>query len=179
MCDKSNVAFKSGYKTISDIGKERLCRIIKNIDKEIKQQKSKYNTTLSFKVYKLRGSSFKPWENYHGEDVDVIENLFSSQVTPLVENWKEEDLFTEVLLLEGFPLDSVVTPCSQYKKNTVKEVSSTFCEHKLFVCLDKKIDQSTIKGLTLGNGDIFICLDSAVNDQTKASLDDKGLIKTI
>jgi len=190
-CNAESTAIKSGYNTLTDIAKERIRRVIKNIEKEIKETKkkekgklpgmedSKSDIDYGFKVFKLTNSTFKPWENYHGEEIDVVEDLFSGQVVPLVDRWKEDDLFTEIILIEGFPLDSVVKPCSQYKKNTITEVTSSFCEHKLFICLDKKIDQSTIKDLSLGDNDIFICLDSAVNDETKARLSDKGLIKTI
>lgn len=190
-CEDNSQAYNAGYKNISDIGKERIRYVIKSTDKEVKQKKKKEKDILpgigesqiypdlGFKVFKLTKSSFKQWENYHGEEIDVVEDLFSGQVTPLVDGWKEDQLFTEVLLLEGFPLDSVVKTCPQFKKNTVKEVSSTFCEHKLFICLDEKIYQDTIKDLALGGSDIFVCLDSAVNDETKARLSDKGLIKTI
>jgi adenine-specific DNA-methyltransferase len=190
-CDTNTNAYKAGYKTISEIAMERIRRVIKSIENELKEQKKKDKTKLpgmgeskddfdlGFKVFKLTHSTFKPWENYHGEDIDVIEDLFSGQVTPLVDNWTEDDLFTEVMLLEGFPLDSVVKPCGEYKNNTVKEVSSSFSEHKLFISLDKKINQTTIKDLDLGENDIFVCLDSAVNDEAKARLSDKGLIKTI
>lgn len=189
--DELSEAYKANYKTISEIGKERIRRVLKNIVKENKEQKknnkgklpgmveSTPGINIGFKVYKLTNSSFKPWENYHGEDIDVIEDLFSGQVTPLVDDWTEDDLFTEVMLLEGFPLDSIVKPCKEYKSNTVKEVSSSFSDHKLFISLDKKINQTTIKDLNLGENDIFVCLDSAVNDEAKARLADKGLIKTI
>ena len=58
-------------------------------------------------------------------------------------------------------------------------VTSDFCEHKLLVRLDKKVYADTIKNLQLNEDDVFICLDSAITDQDKVTLQDKGLIKTI
>ncbi len=83
------------------------------------------------------------------------------------------------MLLEGFPLDSIIEQDNAYKKNRVQIVSSDFCEHRLLICLDKKINAETIKTLTLNENDIFICLDTAITDEQKATLSDKGLIKTI
>ena len=97
----------------------------------------------------------------------------------MVNDWKPENLLTEVLLIEGFPLDSSVEVVASFAKNIVQKVTSDFCEHSLFICLDKKVEDETIKALSLGDNDIFICLDNAVTDQDKARLDDKGLIKTI
>jgi len=114
-----------------------------------------------------------------GTDTKQLETLFSQHESSLVDDWKPENLLTEILLIEGFPLDSKIESVEGFKKNKMQKVTSDFCEHALFVCLDKKVEDETIKALSLGDNDIFICLDNAVTDQDKARLDDKGLIKTI
>jgi hypothetical protein len=58
----------------------------------------------------------------------------------------------------------------EYKKNKVHQVVSDFCEHKLLICLDKKVYVDTIRNLKLGEKDIFICLDNAISDQEKVTL---------
>jgi hypothetical protein len=45
--------------------------------------------------------------------------------------------------------------------------------------IDDNIDDNTIKSLELSDNDIFICLDNAISDKDKVTLQDKGLIKTI
>ena len=75
-----------------------------------------------------------------------------------------------------FNIEEVVI---SFTENSVQKVTSDFCEHSLYVCLDKKMENATINALILGDNDIFICLDNAVTDQDKIRLDDKGLIKTI
>ena len=175
-------AAKAGYKTIAEIGKERIRRVIKRIkDEKVGELGGTGELDLGFKVYKLARSHFKPWENYHGESVEKIEELFAEYVTPLVPEWRkiENGLLTEILLLEGFPLDSVITPLSAYGENRVVEISSSFHEHRLVVCLDDTIEAATVKNLALRENDSFVCLDSAIDTETKTRLADKGQIKTI
>ena len=172
-CDEKSEAFKAGFKYISDISKTR----IQNVSKILKKEKAK--SDFGFKVFKLTNSNYNQWKNYEGQSVADLEKQFDLFATPLVNGWKTENLLYEILLLEGFPLDSKIELLKEYKKNKVKEVSSDFCEHKLLVCLDKKIENETIASLKLVDGNIFVCLDNAINDQDKVRLSDKGLIKTI
>ncbi|MDB5201354.1 MAG: site-specific DNA-methyltransferase [Ferruginibacter sp.] len=166
-------------KTISQISKERIKRAGKLLSSEYKKKNKDNETAYKFKSYKLSHSNFKPWKNYTGNSIKELEIQFEKSTTPLVEDWESQNLLTEVLLIEGFPLDSKIEVLNQYKKNEVTMVTSDFCEHKLLVCLDKKVYADTIKYLQLNADDIFICLDSAISDQDKITLQDKGLIKTI
>ncbi|MEN6432938.1 MAG: site-specific DNA-methyltransferase, partial [Smithella sp.] len=65
-CDENTEAFKAGYKTIAEIGKERIRRVIKNIHED---QDGKLDLEgvgdkdLGFKVFKLRESNFKIWRS--------------------------------------------------------------------------------------------------------------------
>jgi len=172
---EKSVAFSLGYKNISDITKSRLKRVSEILKKEKKNELK----DLGFKTFKLQHSNFKPWKNYIGTDIKELENLFESNNSPLVEDWKEENLLSEIILIEGFPLDSKINRLESYKKNSITELRSDFCEHKLLVCLDTTIDDETINELTLSDNDIFICLDTAISDKDKVTLQDKGLIKTI
>lgn len=164
-----------GFSHVGQIANARLKYAIN----ELSQHVNASSTDLGFRVYKLWYSNFKKWKNYTGTDIKQLENLFSQHESPLIDDWKPENLFTEILLIEGFPLDSLVEVVDIFNRNKVLKVSSDFCEHYLFVCLDYKVENETINALTLGDNDIFICLDNAVSDQDKVRLDDKGLIKTI
>lgn len=168
----NSLAAQNGFNTIDEITRKRLSIY-----------SAKYGCTATsntgFKFFRYRHSNFKVWQNYHETDTEQLENLFSQFESSLVKDWKPENLLTEILLIEGFPLDSKVEDIDTFKKNKVQKITSEFCEHALFICLDKKVDDATIKALSLGDNDIFICLDTAVTDQDKARLDDKGLIKTI
>lgn len=169
--DEAHLSFSKKYNSISKLSIER----IRKASKEIKPK----NNDVGLNVYKLQHSNFKIWRNVDVTDLQKLEFQFEQFKSPLVDKWKEEDLFTEVMLIEGFPLDSKIEENKTYKKNKVQIVSSDFCEHRLMICLDKKVFAETIKALEFSDNDIFICLDNAINDEQKATLSDKGLIKTI
>ncbi len=172
---KDSPARKAGYATIAEIGKERIRRVIAKMKKESNGKSSSKRETpedLGFKVFKLARSNFKAWQDYNGENVQELETLFDQAETPLVTGWKEDDLLTEIILQQGFPLDSKITLQSDFKQNKVRLIESEACDHRLFVCLDPKIKEDTIKHLELRADDIFVCLDSALTDQAKMRLSD-------
>lgn len=175
-CEKDSEAYKGGYKNISEIGKERIRRVIKKLRKESKKNARQ---DFGFKVFKLDKSNFKQWQNYDGSDLNQLKDLFEKQGEPLVDGWKSENLLVEIMLQEGFPLDSDVLELKDHKKNKVIQVSSSFCQHKLLISFDKKIAQDTIDNLKIEGEDIFVCLDSALTDEQKVTLSDKGFLKTI
>jgi adenine-specific DNA-methyltransferase len=167
--DVNSEAYLNGFHTIAEITKERIRKVISISKKE----------NVGFKTLKLVPSNYKPWENYSGTNIKELEMQFEKSISPLVVDWKPENLLSEILLIEGFPLDSSIAVIDTYKQNKITQVSSDFCEHKLLVCLDDNIDDNTIKSLELSDNDIFICLDNAISDKDKVTLQDKGLIKTI
>jgi len=181
---ENSPARKAGYENIAEIGKERIRRVIAKMKKESNGKSSSQRETpedLGFKVFKLARSNFKAWQDYDGENIQELETLFDQAETPLVKGWKEDDLLTEIMLQQGFPLDSKITLQSDFKQNKIQLVESEACAHRLFVCLDPKIKEDTIpakntgsldKHLELRAEDIFVCLDSALTDQAKMRLAD-------
>lgn len=185
-------ARKAGYDTIAEIGKERIRRVIAKMKKKVNgnsQAKREMSEDLGFKVYKLTRSNFSAWEDYEGENPEELEKLFDQAEIPLVENWKEEDLLTEIILQQGFPLDSRITQQAEFNHNKVMLIESNFCAHKLFICLDNKIKDDTVKRLQISilqnideqknDKEIFVCLDSALTDQAKMRLADVCNLKVI
>src|SRR5690606_15528850 len=55
---KDSAAAKAGYKTIADIGKERLRRAAK----KLKDENPTYTGDLGFRVFKLDSSNIRAWE---------------------------------------------------------------------------------------------------------------------
>ena len=163
---------------LTELGKERLRRSIKKILSENDPVVIK-DFGVGFKVMKLQGSHFKIWKDYKGTDAGELMDLFAKQEDPLVSGWKAENLLVEVMLQEGFPLHSKIESMEAIKANKVVQVKSEFCKHVIFICLDEKVDKKTIEQLPLTDKDIFICLDSALTDEQKVALSDKGVIKTI
>jgi len=175
ICDKESEAAKAGFKNICEIGKER----IRCAGKKVKEDAglNADNIDTGFKVFRLAPTNCKAWEKYMDTDIKQLEELFKEN--SLKPGWKEDDLLTEVMLLEGFPLDSKNETLPQFNKNKVKKISSDFRENTIYICLDKEIHKETINALNLTDKDRFICLDTAVDDQSKITLEDKHFIKTL
>lgn len=158
--------------SIADLGKSRL----RNYSREIKGKAK----DCGFQMLKLTSSNFKKWSNYEGVSVSDLEtsfDLFNSE--PLISGWTEKELLTEIMLIEGFTLSSVINIENDYKGNKIFSIHDDFCEHSLLVCADMEIKKETVSQLDLKGNDIFICLDSAIDNVDKLRLSDKGLIKTI
>lgn len=167
------------FPTIAEIGKERIRRVIKAMKKGRQPKLLEARETpedLGFKIFKLGRSNFKGWKDFEGDDMSQLETLFDAYESPLVKGWKAEGLLAETLLIEGFPLDSTVTPQTQFARNRVVCVASDACAHRLFVCFNDAIDDDTVAvlraGQDLSEDDIFICLDSALSDEAKVRLSD-------
>lgn len=159
------------YKSISEICRARLIRSAKSLQKN--------NTDSAFLSYKLNKSNFNLWIDYVGIEAKQLEILYNQNIDVLLVGWKPENLIREILLIEGFPIDSKIERVTNLTQAKVEKVISDFCNHALFICLDNKLPESLIKQLNLDEKDIFICLDTAISDQDKIRLSDKGLIKTI
>ena len=116
-CDESSEAFKAGYKTIAEIGKERIRRVIKKIKEE---QKGKLDLDgragkqdLGFKVFKLRESNFKIWCSKIESEDELVKQL-QKHLEPLDERAKTEDVLYELLLKSGVPLTAKIEEKSGY-----------------------------------------------------------------
>ncbi|MBN2102731.1 site-specific DNA-methyltransferase [bacterium] len=105
-CDEKSEAFKAGYKTIADIGKERIRRVIKQIEseKEGKLDLDGGTQDLGFKVLKLRKSNFKIWRSDGIENGDALEKQLDSFKDPVKKDATTEDILYELLLKSGVQL---------------------------------------------------------------------------
>jgi len=170
-------AYKKGYTSIADIGKERIRRVIQNIKKESKQTKlnnDEQKQDLGFKVFKLAKSNYKVWEDV--KDQEKLKEQLKLFEEPLIENYKDIDVIYEVILKEGYSLNSKIETVST-KLNKIYKVTDGdfyFC-----VTLDKEISKETIGDLNLDQNTMFVCLDSALNDSQKSNISKVCKLKTI
>lgn len=141
---------------------------------------------VGFKVYRLTKSNFKSYTPVQGQDEAAKDMLFKElegSLVPLVDDWKAENVITQIILRQGFALDCTKEKLSSFTKNTVYKITDSqdaVCKKiKLYVCLDQKIEQDTISKLSLEDDEKFICLDSAIDDSSYARLSDKGRIETV
>ena len=117
-CKQDSSAYKAGYKTIADICKQRINKASKEI------RKNSTNSDLGFKVFKLTKSNYKIWQDYDGTNLSELESKLDLFETPLVDGWKPENLLTETILLEGFPLDSKIETVKNINENKINQVRS-------------------------------------------------------
>lgn len=173
-------AYVAGYKTISSIGKDRIKKVIKKIKTSDKGKfESVATENLGLSIFTLTSSHFNEWQPFSGKDTSQLELRFGESETPLVEDWKPENLLAEILLLQGFPLDSKVRSLPEFKANDVQQVASEFIGHHLYICLDKKVKVETVAKINLRPEDILVCLDSALSDEAKVKLADQCNLKVI
>lgn len=108
MCDEKSEAYKAGYKTIADIAKERIRRVIEKIHKgkngQIPLEDKKVD--LGFKVFKLSDSNFKQWRGDMGKDAAALEEQMKLFVNPVSETATAENMVYELMLKSGKNLNS-------------------------------------------------------------------------
>jgi len=164
------------FPTVAEIGKERIRRAIARMKRQSegtpRARGGEAGEDLGFKVFRLGKSNYVGWGEYDGAHLEEVESLFDRSVAPLSDGWMEHELTAEVMLLQGFPLDSRLTPQPQFKQNTVVLAESESSAHRLILCLDKRLADETMKTLAFQPGDIFVCLDSALTNEGKAQLAD-------
>ena len=136
-CEIKTEAFRAGYKTIADIGKERIRRVAAKIGEE----KPDYKGDLGFKVFKLDSSNIRAWN----PDRKDIEKALIDHMEHLVEGRSEQDVLYELLLKRGVDLTVPI----EEKTITGKTVYS-IGYGVLFACLDKTIHRNEIEELAQG-----------------------------
>ena len=117
---ENSEAYKAGYKTIADIGKERIRRVIKKIEKEKKENKNllseaeeNKNLDLGFKVFKLSSSNFKIWR---GNEIteENLETQLNAFTNPVKEGSEKENMLYELILKAGYLLTDKVEAKEKY-----------------------------------------------------------------
>jgi adenine-specific DNA-methyltransferase len=177
-----SAAHKLGLKRAVDITKARIRKASERVKNEANKKLGfeKTKQDLGFKVFKLERSNFQEWQDYRDDDIHQLQTLFANHETPLVEGWKEQDVLSELLLIEGFPLHAKITLDDAFTRNRVVQVKSDFSAHRLFICLEPRIDEQSIERVaSLPREDIFICIDSALTDTAKLRFTDVGNVRTI
>ena len=142
-------AFRAGYETISDIGKERIRSVITKINEQLTMKKEKaegelftddcsLNIDLGFKVFKLDTSNIKPWD----ADFDNLETALFDAVENIKPDRSEADVLYELLLKYGLDL-AVPIEERQIAGKTVYIIGAG----ALIVCLADKISLDVVEGI--------------------------------
>lgn len=178
-CTPESEAFKVGYKTIADISKERIRRVIKKIEENNKGnlEFGKEKTDLGFKVFKLNPSNFKVWNSSVERNSEAVEKQLLEHIEHVNVKSREDAILYEILLKSGFELSTMVTKLDLAGKK-VYSVS----EGELLICLEKNLTKEVIRAIADKKPARVVCLDEGFHndDQLKTNavqtMKDKGVV---
>jgi adenine-specific DNA-methyltransferase len=160
-----------GLKTVADICKERIRRVIRKLSTEHAAESDMFtrgqqSLSLGFKVFTLRASNFRIW------DVDAIReeaemkkqlDLYANHLNP---ESSQDDILFELLLKSGYPLTTKIEPLILAGK-TVFSVS----DGAFLICLERELTREVIKAIADRRPHRVVCLDVGFggNDQLKTN----------
>lgn len=135
--DEKSEAYKAGYKTICEIGKERIRRAGKKIKED--SPLTTQNLDIGFRVLKCDTSNMK--EIFYRPD-EVEQTLFDNYASNIKEDRTPEDLLFQVMLDLGILLSS-----------TIKETTISICkvfnvaDGFLYACFDNNISDEVVTAI--------------------------------
>jgi len=136
-CEGKSDAYKAGYETIAEIGKERIRRAAA----KIKEENPNHEGDLGFKVFKLDSSNIKAWN----PDRADLEQTLLDHAEHLVEGRTEQDVLYELLLKRGVEL---TVPIEEKEFSGKKVYSIGY--GVLFACLSESIEEDEVEVLAQG-----------------------------
>ncbi len=179
--DEKTDAFKAGYKTIAEISKERIRRVIKKNNNEQAEKEKKEKDTLfgnqqlennnqqldlGFKVFKLQKSNFKIWDANIAKEPEYIQQALFEHIDHISPEAAQEAILYELLLKSGFPLATPIETITFADKNVY-----SIADGELLICLEKELTNEVITAMAEKQPSRVICLDEGFqdNDQLKTN----------
>jgi adenine-specific DNA-methyltransferase len=165
--DEESETYKAGYKTIADISRERIRRVISKMNAEAQKNPELFtekNLDLGFKAFTLEQSNFKVWRTDIIESEADLKNQMEAFVDPARAHSEAENMAWEILLKSGYEL---TTPIEQV------EIANIFVysiSGEVLLALEK-ITQQSIDAIIVKKPKRVIVLDRlfASNDQLKTN----------
>jgi adenine-specific DNA-methyltransferase len=163
LTDEHSEAYKAGYKTIADISKERIRRVIKKIEKEKAEQPNMFDDgklDLGFKVFKLSPSNFKIWRSEEITE-DNLGNQLNAFTNPVRQGSEKENMLFELMLKAGYTLTDRIEE---------RKIFYVINDGELIIALEK-INQEIVDAIINSHPKKVITLDNlfAGNDQLKTN----------
>jgi len=140
LVDEKSVAYRLGFKTISDISLDRLRRFRKTLDDIV-------NIDTGLKLFRLGESNIQAW---NPDRADLEESLLSHE-EHLVEGRSEQDILYELLLKRGVDL-SVPIETREVSGKNIYSIGYGV----LFACLDESITSAQVENIAQGIIDWYI-----------------------
>ena len=145
LTNEKSEAFKAGYKTISDIGKERIRRAGEQIKAEIEEANAKLKEgeepkkvpDIGFRVFKVDSTNMK--DVYYAANEITQEQLFD-----LESNIKEDR--TDLDLLYGVMVDWGLPLSLNHETETIEGVDVHIVDHgSLMACFAENVSETVVR----------------------------------
>jgi adenine-specific DNA-methyltransferase len=175
---------REDYPTIADISRERIRRVIGRMEGEGEGELALSGRDtpedLGFKTFRLAPSNFRSWTVQEGTpDPDIYAEQLSALLDSLVDGWTPEGVIQEVALKEGYGLNLHIERVDTVSAVTVYRVRDPLTGQSFHISLDEQVRRSDLDPLRLGPGDLFVCRDAALDDETAANLALQCRLKTL
>lgn len=157
--DEKSEAYKAGYKTICEIGKERIRRAGKKIKED--SPLTTQNLDIGFRVLKCDTSNMK--EVYYNP-AEYEAGLFSHLEDNIKEDRTPEDLLFQVMLDLGVLLSGKIEETTIAGKK-VFNVEDNY----LIACFDSNVTEETIKAIAKQKPYYFVMRDSSMASDSVAT----------
>lgn len=174
---ESDEAYKLGYRTISEVTRARLKKVVAKQNDELKSGLNFDNSNpIGFRFFKVSNSNFKIWRSdFLQDEEDIIKQLqmFNSVQK---ENSTDEEMAWEIAIKNGVKLSS-----DHSVIEFGKDKFHYFPERKLLIGT-QSITRDSAKKIIESNPSTIICLDSIFqkNDKEKTNIqllfEDAGVI---
>ena len=162
LTDEKSEAYKAGYKTICEIGKERIRRAGRKIKEDNPLTTQDLDT--GFRVLKLDSSNMR--DVYYSPADTTQANLFS-QVDNVKDDRTPEDLLFQVMLELGATLDSKIETTAIAGKQVFN-----VADNYLVACFDTDIDDEVVTAIAKMQPQYAVLRDkSMTNDSTATNFE--------
>lgn len=166
-CPTDSGAFKNGYKTICDIGEER----IRRAGKKIKEEYPDVDVDIGLRVFKVDSSNMK--DVYYKPSAYIQEqmDLFASNIK---EDRTPDDLLFQVMLDLGVSLSSKIEE-QEINRKKVFIVGGEYTDldgmvyTHLIACFDNEIDDNTVKAIAEKHPSYAVFRDSGMANDSVAT----------
>lgn len=174
--DEKSEAYKDGYRTICDIGEERIRRAGEKIKKELQEKQLQSSILdertvdpesldIGFKVLKLDTSNIREWNvdfSNLEDELDLYESIF-------VEGRSELDTVYEIMLKQGLELTYPIE-IFEVDDQTIYDIAFG----SLFICLSNRITPEIAKAIIVRRDEqgsetssVIFCDSGFINDSDK------------
>lgn len=162
--DESSEAFQAGYNTIADIGKDRIRKVIEEINQNQKGKLDFDNESkqdFGFKVFKLSDSNFKVWRQQNIETAEELEKQMELFTDPVSKEALYDFMVYELLIKSGYDLN-----CQIKHENNIYFVNSNE-----MILLLESVSKDIISKVIKTNPQKVVALDKLFegNDQLKTN----------